>query len=628
MDKLVEQVCIRYVYRCLNDVSGDDDDSNGDSKMNFGEIPGYVTFFKDTTEEKETHKLSWQPIKDETGAFRGIINDPSKSCTFVYDGPSFFESEEMQKIKEIMYIEHGFTVSFPDIHFIRKKFAEEEDDEKEENGDDALVLSLKDGSALPSLFFTKKGSMAQLCKEFEDVFTAEAMGNNEFKFIPKERGYHVDLPNNIGSHVILGDNDDSDDDDNGGSGSSSSNSNGGAWYDFLRFDPVKLFGFGTRKPSPPAPKKPLDINKAFVKKCFADLEAGDSKLYDVPSLLGPEQPLCDKPVPLTKEFFAALFDDHDGACRMTLGGALRLRAALFGGAASLPGAEPEVRAEAWKYMLGYYAPGSTRAERAEHDLRRKEEYAALKAEWKGLSKERQAYCTRFYKGVSDIRKDAPRTDREHPFFEQDSRVAVLMDVLITYFWFALDVEYVQGMNDYCAVLLETFGGDEAVTFWCFKAVIDKIWENYRGDFAGFHAQVAAIGGILECVDPALHECMRAHKYTVADCGTFLQRWLLVSFKREYQTYDETKRLWEMFFSGYAGPRFELFVAVAMIMMLRGAVVEHGLSQIGIMQMAVNAGNDSMFPLDKVVSFALRAYNKFCNECVDMKLIKYVIGIKD
>ena len=66
---------------------------------------------------------------------------------------------------------------------------------------------------------------------------------------------------------------------------------------------------------------------------------------------------------------------------MSVDGAIKLREVLFSGAGfagDSDSAASEVRREAWKFILGFYPPQSTHAERIETARRRAEYYAELK----------------------------------------------------------------------------------------------------------------------------------------------------------------------------------------------------------------------------------------------------------
>ena len=673
----VDDVCIHYTSTSSE---GESESNSENREIESGKVYGTLSFFK---EREDKYCLAWVPKKKnndkrkkmmkkkkegedgeeeeeekekEREPATSIIDDSKKTCILGYSGSDSSESDQMQGIKEFMFVEHGFTVCFKGISTIRKEVGPGEGAE-----DDKITVSMKDGTTLPTLFF-RKGCVESLWDEFERVFFIEETDEGVYKFHKKGDRSVIRISRKVDSFLIIGN---SDDDDGKSNGDNSNNNGGsGAWGSYLSnvayyFNPLNMFWNGSKQLSEqsaatassssssssqttvPRHKSKyakdcsyVEVNEAFVKECLREFEAPTKKGYDVFEILGPEVPLCGKPTALTKAFFASLFDS-DG--RMTPEGAVKLREALFyggGDRALFPEADAEVRREAWKYMLGYYARDSTPGERAAHDERRRAAYAELKAQWKGVSPERMAYCKNFSLNLERINKDVPRTDPHHPFFDE-ATYEVLSDVLGTYAWFGLDNDYVQGMSDCCALVLEVMGGDEAVAFWCFKEVMDRILQNFRADEVGINMQLSTVLRILGCVDPELYEFMGS-----ADAGDVFPEQsvrdvyilacyplVLILLKRAFP-FEAVKRLWEMFFSGVAGPRFHLFVVVAIVMAFRGIILERKVNGSKFMEIMVVAEKKEMCPLEKVISTALRAYTKFCNTCTDQKLVDFIVGTRD
>ena len=76
---------------------------------------------------------------------------------------------------------------------------------------------------------------------------------------------------------------------------------------------------------------------------------------------------------------------------------------------------------------------------------------------------------------SRVDRDVRRTDRAQPFFagEGNRNVRTLRSVLLTYSLYNFDLSYCQGMSDLAAPLLFVMR-DEAETFWCFAALMDRL----------------------------------------------------------------------------------------------------------------------------------------------------------
>ena len=118
--------------------------------------------------------------------------------------------------------------------------------------------------------------------------------------------------------------------------------------------------------------------------------------------------------------------------------------------------------------------------------------------------------------------------------------------------------YVQGMSDLCAPLYVVCGTDEALTFWCFVSVMDRMVSpaaftqrglltylgqkiNFLRDQSGMKMQLSTLQQLLATMDPVLY---RHFEKTDALNLFFCFRWVLIAFKREFP-FDEVLRLWEV-----------------------------------------------------------------------------------
>jgi hypothetical protein len=155
-----------------------------------------------------------------------------------------------------------------------------------------------------------------------------------------------------------------------------------------------------------------------------------------------------------------------------------------------------------------------------------------------------------------VDKDVVRTDRQHPYFAGPTHspaaptavTATLRSILLSYTLYHWDLGYCQGMSDLLSPVLfvvrrrepsehqlrvdwlrqaATSGRltrarddhavqvrHEADAFWCFVAVMERVQANFHHDERGMHAQLQAVRGLLELLDPELH----AHLVR-ADCVT-------------------------------------------------------------------------------------------------------------
>ena len=76
--------------------------------------------------------------------------------------------------------------------------------------------------------------------------------------------------------------------------------------------------------------------------------------------------------------------------------------------------------------------------------------------------------------------------------------------------------------------------DEALAFWCFASLMEKMEANFSNDSTNMQTQLASLRSLVELVDPELHAFFEANDSLNY---LFCYRWLLVHFKREF-SFDE------------------------------------------------------------------------------------------
>ncbi|CAI9107598.1 OLC1v1006989C1 [Oldenlandia corymbosa var. corymbosa] len=247
------------------------------------------------------------------------------------------------------------------------------------------------------------------------------------------------------------------------------------------------------------------------------------------------------------------------------------------------GIHPSIKGAVWEFLLGCYHPDSTFEERNELRTRRREQYAAWKAECKQMeptigsgkllteaivsdpsqpseeasangnpqdnigampSDENRADKKVYHwkVGLNQIGLDVVRTDRILVFYENLENQARLWDVLAVYSWVDGDIGYVQGMSDICSpivILLE----NEADAFWCFERAMRRLRENFRcsATSMGVQSQLGTLAQIIKAIDPKLHQHLED-----LDGGEYLFafRMLMVLFRREFSFVDSLY-LWEV-----------------------------------------------------------------------------------
>ena len=76
--------------------------------------------------------------------------------------------------------------------------------------------------------------------------------------------------------------------------------------------------------------------------------------------------------------------------------------------------------------------------------------------------------------------------------------------------------------------------DEALAFWCFVLLMERMEGNFKSDSTSMKEQLQALQQLMQIVDPELHAFIEEAE---SQDYLFCYRWLLVHFKREF-TFDE------------------------------------------------------------------------------------------
>jgi len=235
------------------------------------------------------------------------------------------------------------------------------------------------------------------------------------------------------------------------------------------------------------------------------------------------------------------------------------------------GVDDNIKSEVWKYLLGYYKWHQPSEVRETNRKARVEEYFRMKLQWKSMSEEQQNKFAAFRERKTQIEKDIGRTDRSHPFYvgDNNSNVALLQDILMTYVMYNFDLGYVQGMSDLLSPILFVMK-NEVDAFWCFVGFMDRVASNFDFDQGGMKRQLEDLAEILKYIDPAF--------YNYLDCKEsgnlyFCFRWLLIWFKREFE-WNDTMKIWEVFWTKKPCKNFHLLFCAALLDTEKSAIVEN------------------------------------------------------
>ncbi|KAL0916920.1 hypothetical protein M5K25_014474 [Dendrobium thyrsiflorum] len=258
------------------------------------------------------------------------------------------------------------------------------------------------------------------------------------------------------------------------------------------------------------------------------------------------------------------------------------------------GIHPSIRGEVWEFLLGCFSPKSTFEEREQLRQQRRVKYAQWKKECRqmdthvgsgtiitapiitddgepikdplvlmqavpstnllddvgaseGSDDETQIHLTdkqiiQWKLTLHQIGLDVLRTDRTLVFYEKQSNLAKLWDILAVYAWIDKDVGYCQGMSDLCSPMIMLLQ-DEADAFWCFERLMRRLRGNFKctDKSVGVENQLQSLASITQLLDPKLHQHLE--KLGGGDY-IFAFRMFMVLFRREF-SFGDSLYLWEM-----------------------------------------------------------------------------------
>ncbi|RCN51858.1 TBC domain protein [Ancylostoma caninum] len=252
------------------------------------------------------------------------------------------------------------------------------------------------------------------------------------------------------------------------------------------------------------------------------------------------------------------------------------------------GLNPDLRKEAWKYLLGYRAWDETNAQFEKKRSKLAKEYERLKAQWISITEDQESRFFSYSKRKGLVEKDVARTDRSMPFFSGDENpnLAMLQNILMTYVMYNFDLGYVQGMSDFASPLIYVMG-NEVDAFWCFVELMKKIQRNFEKDQAAIKLQMYQLRDLVMIVNPQLANYLGKFFFSLgfleghqSDDMYFCFRWVLVWFKREL-SFADTCKLWEVLWTGQPCPNFLLLVCVAILDSQMNTIIDNkfGLTEI-------------------------------------------------
>ncbi|PLW50278.1 hypothetical protein PCANC_05602 [Puccinia coronata f. sp. avenae] len=254
------------------------------------------------------------------------------------------------------------------------------------------------------------------------------------------------------------------------------------------------------------------------------------------------------------------------------------------------GVAPAARKMVWLFLLGVHDWQSTSEERESNRNKMTEEYQQLKASWETGDEELRSTAS-FQEEAHRIEIDCRRTDRGQPYFaaplnpatpdstqlEEDSNmpstnphVETVGKILMTYNMWEKELGYVQGMSDLCAPLYVVFEADEVTTYFAFVKLMEKMKNHFLRDQSGMRDELSRLQQLLLLIDPQLY----CHFEKTNSLNLFFCfRWILISFKREFEFQDVLK-VWEALWTDMCGPHSDLFLALAVLQTHREPIIRY------------------------------------------------------
>ncbi|KPI83564.1 hypothetical protein ABL78_7403 [Leptomonas seymouri] len=249
-------------------------------------------------------------------------------------------------------------------------------------------------------------------------------------------------------------------------------------------------------------------------------------------------------------------------------------------------ADSSIRHEVWCYLLGAYPIGSKHDAQKAVLAKEKELYTLLTTQWKSFLPEQEEHFAVYRYAKHSIKKDVERTDRTHPAFRDDDSdmLRALQGLLLAHVMYNMDLGYSQGMSDVAAIaLLVAPPSEEAAVFLCLRKMLSEhMADNFVIEERKKDAPYAAVKGLqrklyqVQVLTRHFHPRLYGHlkMRCVAEDMTFCFRWLLVCFKRDLPSLDDTMRFWDVLFACPYTKSYEVIVTVALLVALAPQVIAH------------------------------------------------------
>ncbi|XP_051011812.1 TBC1 domain family member 21 isoform X3 [Acomys russatus] len=275
------------------------------------------------------------------------------------------------------------------------------------------------------------------------------------------------------------------------------------------------------------------------------------------------------------------------------------------------GLHPFVRAEAWKFLTGYYSWQSSHDERLMVDSNRRKNYDALCQMYETLQPLLENLHGDFTETRNNIVYDIQR------LYDKDPLGNVLVDkkrleknLLLSYVC-NTKAEYQRGFHE-MVMLFQLMVEQDHETFWLFQFFLQKT-EHSCVINIGVGKNLDMLNSLIALLDPEFAEHLKG-KGSGAVQSLF--PWFCLCFQRAFKSFDDVWRLWEVLLTGKPCRNFQVLVAYSMLQMVREQALLESMSGDAIL-LACNNLID--LDADELISAACMVYAELMQKEVPQPL---------
>ncbi|XP_012583970.1 PREDICTED: TBC1 domain family member 21 [Condylura cristata] len=275
------------------------------------------------------------------------------------------------------------------------------------------------------------------------------------------------------------------------------------------------------------------------------------------------------------------------------------------------GLHPCVRAEAWKFLTGYYSWQSSQDERLTVDSTRRKNYEVLCQMYEKIEPLLENLHRNFIETRNNIVYDIQK------LYDKDPLGNVLIDkkrlekILLLSYVCNTQAEYQQGFHE-MVMLFQLMVEHDHETFWLFQFFLQKM-EHSCVINIGVGKNLDMLNNLINFLDPMFAEHLKGKG---AGAVQSLFPWFCLCFQRAFKSFDDVWRLWEVLLTGKPCRNFQVLVAYSMLQMVREQVLQESMTGDDIL-LACNNLID--LDADELISAACIVYAELIQKDVPQSL---------